>query len=69
MQPEPAAHVVQDQRGPGRVAQRAQAAGERGVDQLLVEAGVVLERADQDAGQVVAGLGGGLRTLARSLKV
>ena len=42
------------------VAQRAQAAGERGVDQLLVVPGVVLERADQDAGQVIARLGGGL---------
>ena len=55
----PARNVVQDQRGPFFVAQGAEPAGEGGVDQLLVEAGVVLERADQDPGQVIAGLGGG----------
>ena len=60
MQPEAAAHVVEDQRGPGGVAQRAQAAGEPGIDKLLVVACVMLERADQDARQVVARLRGGL---------
>ena len=59
VQPEPGSDVVQDQRGPVLVAQGAEPAGEGGVDQLLVEAGVVLERADQDPGQVIAGLGGG----------
>jgi hypothetical protein len=59
VQPEPAAHVVEDQRGLLLVAQFPQAAGEGRVDKLGVEAGVVLERADQDAGQVVAGLGCG----------
>ena len=59
VQPEPGSDVVQDQRGPFFVAQGAEPAGEGGVDQLLVEAGVVLERADQDPGQVIAGLGGG----------
>jgi hypothetical protein len=60
VQPEPAPHVIQDQRGPGGVAQGAQAAGERGVDQFLVVPGVVLERADQDGGQVPARLVGGV---------
>ena len=59
MQAEPGPDVVQDQRGPFFVAQGAEPAGEGGVDQLLVVPGVVLERADQDPGQIIAGLGDG----------
>ena len=69
VQPEAAPDVVEDQRGAGPRAQLAQAAGELRVDELLIEAGVVLERADHDAGQVGAGLAAATVTEARSLNV
>ena len=56
-QPEAAAHVVEDQCGARVVAHPAQVAGEGGVDELLVDAGIVAEGRYDDRRQVVPGGG------------
>jgi hypothetical protein len=53
VQAEATAHVVEDERRASVVAQGADAPGEVGLHDLLVEAGVVAERGHEHAGQVV----------------